>query len=217
MNYVNEILPALLSGTLMTIRVFIITLLGSLPLGILVAFGLRSRFGPIQWLLNGYVWIMRGTPLLLQLIFVFYGLPLLNNGNGIVFERFWAAIFAFTLNYAAYYAEIFRGGIQSVPVGQIEAAKVLRLTKMQTTTKIILPQVFKIVLPSVVNEIITLVKDSSLIYVIGLGELLRAGTIAMNRDVTIVPMIIVAIIYLIIIGLLTILAKRVEKYFSYYR
>jgi len=217
MNYISEILPALLSGTTMTIKVFVATLIGSLPLGVLVAFGLRSRFAPLKWLLNGYVWIMRGTPLLLQLIFVFYGLPLLNNGNGIVLERFDAAIFAFVLNYAAYYAEIFRGGIQSIPVGQIEAAKVLRLTKMQTTTKIVLPQVFKIVLPSVVNEVITLVKDSSLIYVIGLGELLRAGTIAMNRDVTITPMIMVAAIYLILIGLLTILSKRVEKYFSYYR
>jgi polar amino acid transport system permease protein len=217
MNYISEILPALLSGTVMTIKVFIVTLIGSLPLGILVAFGLRSRFAPVKWLLNGYVWLMRGTPLLLQLIFVFYGLPLLNNGNGIVLERFDAAIFAFVLNYAAYYAEIFRGGIQSVPVGQIEAAKVLRLNKWQTTSKIILPQVFKIVLPSVVNEIITLVKDSSLIYVIGLGELLRAGTIAMNRDVTIAPMILVTAIYLILIGLLTLLSKRVEKYFSYYR
>jgi polar amino acid transport system permease protein len=102
-------------------------------------------------------------------------------------------------------------------VGQVEAAKVLRLSKWQTTTKIVLPQVIKIVLPSVVNEIITLVKDSSLIYVIGLGELLRAGTSAMNRDVTITPMILVAVIYLLLIGLLTLLSKRVEKYFSYYR
>jgi polar amino acid transport system permease protein len=214
MNYVLDILPALLNGAGMTIKVFLSTLIGSLPLGLLVAFGLRSRFAPLRYILNAYVWVMRGTPLLLQLIFVFYGLPLLNL---IVFERYDAAVFAFVLNYAAYFAEIFRGGIQSVPQGQIEAARVLRLTKQQTATKIVLPQVFKIVLPSIANEVINLVKDSSLIYVIGLGDLLRAGQIAMSRDVTLVPMIIVGAIYLIMIGLLTILSKKIEQKYSYFK
>ncbi|MDR0921591.1 MAG: amino acid ABC transporter permease [Lactobacillales bacterium] len=213
MEYIKEILPALLNGTGMTLKVFICTLLGSLPLGILVAFGLRTSFAPLRWVLNAYVWVMRGTPLLLQLIFVFYGLPML----GVVFERYDAALFAFILNYGAYFAEIFRGGIQSIPVGQQEAAKVLRLTKTQTVTKIILPQVVKIVLPSIANEVINLIKDSSLIYVIGLGDLLRAGEIAMSRDVTLVPMVMVGAIYLLLIGILTLLAKRIEKYFTYYK
>ncbi|SJZ43328.1 polar amino acid transport system permease protein [Pilibacter termitis] len=214
MNYIVEILPALLSGAMMTVKVFVVTLIGAMPLGILVAFGLLSRFRIVRYVLNTYVWIMRGTPLLLQLIFVFYGLPLLN---GIVFERYDAAIVAFVLNYAAYFAEIFRGGIQSVPDGQREAARVLGLNQVQTITKIVLPQVIKVVLPSIVNEVVTLVKDSSLIYVIGLGDLLRAGQIAMNRDVSILPMIFVGLIYLFIIGILTLVAKRVEKYFSYYK
>jgi polar amino acid transport system permease protein len=214
MNYILEILPALLDGAIMTLKVFVSTLVFSLPLGILIAFGLMVKFKPLKILLEAYIWVMRGTPLLLQLIFIFYGLPLLN---GIVFERYDAAIVAFVLNYAAYYAEIFRGGIQTIPLGQREAAKVLGLTKKQTIMKIILPQVTKIVLPSIVNEIITLVKDTSLIYVIGLGDLLRSGQIAMNRDVTILPMILVGVIYLILIGILTLGSKKVENYFNYYR
>ncbi|MBU5583352.1 amino acid ABC transporter permease, partial [Enterococcus sp. S181_ASV_20] len=125
-----------------------------------------TEFKPLQWILRFYVWIMRGTPLLLQLIFVFYGLPLV----GIIFDRFDAALFAFVLNYAAYYAEIFRGGIQSIPVGQYEASKVIGLTPVQTITRIIIPQVVKIVLPSVGNEVINLVKDTSLVYILGLSD-----------------------------------------------
>jgi polar amino acid transport system permease protein len=213
MNYLIQILPALLDGAVTTLKVFVFTLLGSLPLGVIVAFGLRTKFKPLSWLLNIYVWLMRGTPLLLQLIFVFYGLPMI----GIVFERMDAALFAFILNYAAYFAEIFRGGIQSVPQGQYEAAQVLRLSKMQTITKIILPQVFKIVLPSIGNEVVNLVKDSSLVYVIGIGELLRAGKIAMSRDITLVPMFAAGAIYLIIIGVMTLVSKRIEKHYSYYK
>ncbi|MDR1472960.1 MAG: amino acid ABC transporter permease [Lactobacillales bacterium] len=213
MDYFLEIAPALLSGLVMTLKIFFFTVIGSLPLGILVSFGLRSKVAPLHFLLNIYVWLMRGTPLLLQLIFVFYGLPMI----GITFDRYEAALFAFILNYAAYFAEIFRGGIQSIPIGQYEAAKVLRLSKMQTIQKIILPQVFKVVLPSIGNEVVNLVKDSSLIYVIGLGDLLQAGKIAMSRDVTLLPMVAVGVIYLILIGLLTLLVKKIESYYSYYR
>jgi polar amino acid transport system permease protein len=212
-NYFLEIIPALLSGLVITLKVFFLTALGSLPLGILVSFALRSKFVPLRFLLNSYVWLMRGTPLLLQLIFVFYGLPMI----GITFARYDAALFAFILNYAAYFAEIFRGGIQSIPIGQIEAAKVLRLSKVQTIQKVILPQVFKVVLPSIGNEVVNLVKDSSLIYVIGLGDLLQAGKIAMSRDVTLLPMVAVGVIYLILIGLLTLLVKKIENYYSYYQ
>ncbi|EOE16170.1 amino acid ABC transporter permease [Enterococcus faecalis] len=213
MDYILEILPALVSGAGMTLKVFFFTLLGSIPLGIIIAFILQSSFKPLRYLINLYIWLMRGTPLLLQLIFVFYGLPLI----GIVFERYDAALFAFILNYAAYFAEIFRGGIQAIPQGQYEAAKVLRLTRFQTVTRIILPQVVKIVLPSVGNEIINLVKDTSLIYVLGLGDLLRAGKIAMSRDVTLVPLALVGVIYLLFTAILTVTSKKIEKFYQYYK
>ena len=213
MKYVFEILPSLFSGAGMTLQIFFETLVISLPLGMIVSFGLSSRFAPLKWLLNFYVWIMRGTPLLLQLIFVFYGLPIIH----ITFPRCLAALVAFVMNYAAYFAEIFRGGNQAVDRGQFEAAKVLQLTYGQTLRKIIIPQVTKIVLPSIGNEVINLVKDSSLVYVIGLGDLLRAGNLATSRDVTLVPLVLVGLIYLILIGLCTLLLRRLEKHFAYYR
>ena len=213
MKYVFEILPSLFSGAGMTLQIFFETLVISLPLGMIVSFGLSSRFAPLKWLLNYYVWIMRGTPLLLQLIFVFYGLPIIH----ITFPRYLAALVAFVMNYAAYFAEIFRGGNQAVDRGQFEAAKVLQLTYGQTLRKIIIPQVTKIVLPSIGNEVINLVKDSSLVYVIGLGDLLRAGNLATSRDVTLVPLVLVGLIYLILIGLCTLLLRRLEKHFAYYR
>ncbi|MDA3777316.1 amino acid ABC transporter permease [Lactobacillus delbrueckii] len=213
MKYVMEILPSLFSGAGMTLQIFFETLIFSLPLGILVSFGLISRFAPLKWLLNFYVWLMRGTPLLLQLIFVFYGLPIV----GLTFPRYMAALVAFVLNYTAYFAEIFRGGNQAIDRGQFEAAKVLQLTYGQTLRKIVIPQVIKIVLPSIGNEVINLVKDSSLVYVIGLGDLLRAGNLATARDVTLVPLVLVALIYLFLIGLCTLLLRQLEKHYSYYR
>lgn len=213
MHYVMEILPSLFQGAGMTLKLFFWTLLGSLPLGILVSLGLTSKFRPLQWLLELYVWLMRGTPLLLQLIFVFYGLPIV----GIVFQRYDAALFAFILNYGAYFAEIFRGGFQSIDQGQYEAARVLRLSYGQTLRKIVIPQVVKIVIPSIGNEVINLVKDSSLVYVIGLGDLLRAGNVATARDVTLVPLILVGLIYLILIGICTFILNKVEKRYSYFK
>ena len=213
MNYISEIMPALLAGTWMTLKVFFWTLVLAMPLGVLVSLGEMSNIKPLKWLVEFYVWIMRGTPLLLQLIFVFYGLPII----GIVFPRYEAALFAFVLNYAAYFAEIFRGVLQSISEGQFEAAQVLRLSRFQTMTHIIIPQVIKIVLPSIGNEVINLIKDSSLVYVIGLGDLLRAGNVAMARDVTLVPLVLVGVIYLFLISLCAFVQKKIEKYFSYYR
>lgn len=211
MSYITEILPQLLDGLKLTVLVFILTLILSIPLGMVLAFLLRIPI--VKWFVNLYVWIMRGTPLLVQLIIIFYALPMV----GPTLPRFPAALLAFTLNYAAYFAEIFRGGIKAVPNGQLEAAKVLKLRKWQTIRYIQMPQVVKIVLPSVFNEIITLVKDSSLIYVVGLGDLLRAGKIAMSRDVSLVPIMMAALIYLIFIGILTILSKKIEQRFDYYK
>ncbi|MGO3110520.1 MAG: amino acid ABC transporter permease [Latilactobacillus curvatus] len=212
-DYSLSILPALLSGAQMTLAVFGLTIIGTIPLGLLLSLGLLAKFKPLHYLLDLYVWLMRGTPLLLQLIFVFYGLPVV----GIVFNRFDAALIAFILNYAAYFAEIFRGGFQAVDNGQIEAAEVLGLTYPQTIAKIIVPQTVKIVLPSVGNEVINLIKDSSLVYVIGIGDLLRAGNVASARDVNLLPLLLVGIIYLLLTAICTWALRRLERYYRYYR
>ncbi|WP_294974768.1 amino acid ABC transporter permease [uncultured Leuconostoc sp.] len=213
MNYFLELLPSLLSGLKMTLGVFFFTIIGSVPLGIIVSLGMKSEYFTIRWLINGYIWVMRGTPLLLQLIFVYYGLGMM----GISFPRFEAAVIAFIINYAAYLAEIFRGGLQSVPRGQYDAAKVLGFNKIQTFFKIVLPQVIKIVVPSFGNEVINLVKDTSLIYVIGLGDILRAGNIAASRDVTLIPYLLVGLIYLIMTAIVTVLLRHSEKRLNIWR
>ncbi|MTD01079.1 amino acid ABC transporter permease [Streptococcus uberis] len=213
MSYILQVLPSLLDGAKITLQVFFIVIILSIPLGAVFAFLMKVNFKPLQWFLTLYVWIMRGTPLLLQLIFFYYVLP----SVGVTFDRMPAAILAFTMNYAAYFAEIFRGGIEAIPKGQYEAAKGLKLTPFQTIQHIILPQVFKIVLPSVFNEVINLVKDSSLVYVLGVGDLLLASKTAANRDATLAPMFIAGLIYLLLIGIVTIISKQVEKKFSYYK
>ena len=213
MSYILQVLPSLLNGAMVTLQVFFIVIVLSIPLGAILAFLMQVKFKPLQWLLTLYVWVMRGTPLLLQLIYFYYVLP----SVGITFDRMPAAILAFVMNYAAYFAEIFRGGIEAIPKGQNEAANVLKFTQLQTIRFIILPQVIKIVLPSVFNEVINLVKDSSLVYVLGVGDLLLASKTAANRDATLAPMFIAGAIYLILIGVVTILSKRVEKKFSFYK
>ena len=213
MNYILEILPSLLSGAATTLQVFALVLVFSIPLGIMLAFLMQIRLKPLQWLLHIYIWIMRGTPLLLKLIFIYYVLPSI----GVRLDRIPAAIIAFTLNYAAYFAEIFRGGISSIPTGQYEAAKVLKFTPVQTIRLIILPQVVKIVLPSVFNEVMTLVKDTSLVYALGISDLILASRTAANRDASLAPMFVAGLIYLLLIGLATLVAKQVEKKFSYYK
>lgn len=213
MSYIFEILPSLLNGASVTLQVFALVLVLSIPLGVAVAFLMQVHFKPLNWFIHLYIWVMRGTPLLLQLIFIYYVLP----NVGIRLDRMPAAVIAFTLNYAAYFAEIFRGGISAIPKGQYEAAKVLKLTPWQTVRYITLPQVTKIVLPSVFNEVMTLVKDTSLVYALGVSDLILASRTAANRDASLAPMFLAGAIYLILIGLVTIIAKRVEKKFSYYK
>lgn len=213
MSYLFEILPSLLSGATMTLQVFALVLLFSIPLGILVAFCLQAHWKPLHYMIDVYIWVMRGTPLLLQLIFIYYVLPSI----GIRLDRVPAAIIAFTLNYAAYFAEIFRGGIATIPQGQYEAAKVLKFKPFDTVRYIILPQVTKIVLPSVFNEVMSLVKDTSLVYALGISDLILASRTAANRDASLIPMFLAGAIYLLMIGIVTILAKKLEKKFSYYR
>ena len=199
MDYLIEILPSLLNGALITLEVFILVLVLSIPLGIIIAFIMRFNIKLLNYFINIYIWIMRGTPLLLQLIFIYYILP----SVGIRFDRLPAAIIAFTLNYAAYFAEIF--------------ATVLKFTQFQTIRYVILPQVIKIVLPSVFNEIMSLVKDTSLVYALGISDLILASRTAANRDASLLPMFVAGAIYLILIGIVTIVSKRVEKRYNYDR
>lgn len=212
LNYTITLMPQVLVGLKSTLEIFSLTLVLSIPLGILIALGRLSKIKIINKITSCYVLIMRGTPLLLQIVFIFFGLPSLN----IVIDRFPAAIIAFTLNYGAYFGEIFRAGIASVDGGQNEASEVLGLSKTDTFFRIILPQAFKTVLPPVANEIVTLVKDTALVYVIGLDELLRVGKIACNRDSSLLPLLIIGIVYLILIGIFTKLLDKLEKKYQYY-
>lgn len=211
-NYTGTLFPQVLEGLKVTMEIFLLTLILSIPLGVLVALGRLSKIKIINKLTGFYVLIMRGTPLLLQIVFIFFGLPNLN----IVIDRFPAAIIAFTLNYAAYFGEIFRAGISSVDIGQNEASQVLGLSKKDTFFRIILPQAFKTILPPIENEIVTLVKDTALVYVIGIDELLRVGKIACNRDSSLLPLLIIGIVYLILIGIFTKIFDKIEKKYQYY-
>jgi len=203
----------MLEGLKITLSVFFITLIISVPLGIMIAFLRLSKNKIISQMSNLYILIMRGTPLLLQLIFVFFGLPLM----GIIFDRFDAVILAFSLNYAAYFAEIFRGGIQSIDKGQYEGAFVLGFSKFEMYRKIIFPQVIKRVLPAMSNEVITLIKDTAIVYAIGLNDILRIAQISQNRQASIVPLIEAGAVYLVLIGILTITFKKIENKYAYYR
>lgn len=213
MDYILQVLPSLLKGAAVSLQVFVWVLVLSFPLGAILAFLMQIRFAPLRWLLHIYVLVMRGTPLLLQLIFVYYVLPSL----GVNLERMSAILVAFTLNYAAYFSEIFRGGIEAIPAGQYEASKVLKFTPFQTIRYIVLPQVVKVVLPSVFNEVITLVKDTSLVYALGVSDLLLASRTAANRDASLAPMFIAGAIYLLMIGVVTLASKQIEKKFDYYK
>lgn len=203
----------MVEGLKITLSVFFITLIISAPLGIMIAFLRLSKNKIISQMANLYILIMRGTPLLLQLVFVFFGLPLM----GIIFDRFDAVIVAFSLNYAAYFAEIFRGGIQSIDKGQYEGAFVLGFSKFEMYRKIIFPQVIKRVLPAMSNEVITLIKDTAIVYAIGLNDILRIAQISQNQQASIVPLIEAGAVYLVLIGILTIMFKKIENKYAYYR
>ena len=211
-NIAFQLMPQLLEGLIMTLKVFILTLILSIPLGIIVSLGRISKVKILKFITGIYVLIMRGTPLLLQLVFIFFGLPLV----GINIDRFPAALIALVLNYGAYFAEIFRGGILSIDRGQYEAAEVLGMSHKDTFVRIILPQAVKKILPPVSNEIITLVKDTALVYVVGLDELLKIGKIASNTLSSLLPLVFVGVIYLIIIAFLTKILSIIEKRFNYY-
>lgn len=205
----------LLSGFGVTCLIFILTLIMALPLGLLVAFGGMSSFKPLKYLVKTFVWIIRGTPLMLQVMVVFYAPGLLFGWSGL--ECTVATVVAFVINYACYFSEIYRGGIESISKGQYEAAKVLGLTKTQIFFKVVLMQVIKRIVPPMSNEIITLVKDTSLARVIAVEEILF---MVFNRYVSkglIWPLFYSAVFYLIFVGLLTVIFHYVEKNLSYFK
>ncbi|MBI9102667.1 MAG: amino acid ABC transporter permease [Spirochaetales bacterium] len=214
MTYLLESAQYILQGCTVTLKLFFITFLFSIPLGALGAMGKTSRFKVIKVIMEVYTSVVRGTPLLLQIFFVYYGLPILIPG--LRFERFSAAALTFVLNYGAYFTEIFRGGIQSIDKGQYEASRVLGMNYAQTMMRIVLPQTVKRVLPPVANEAITLVKDTALIVVLGIGDILRNSKEIVARDFTISPFLIAAVIYLVMNYGVVLLFKKLEKRYSVY-
>ncbi len=205
----------LLGGFKYTLLIFFITLVAAIPLGLPIALGSMSRFKPLRWLSRAFVWVIRGTPLMLQIMVVFY-VPGLVFGTPFR-SRIIAVIIAFIINYAAYFSEIYRGGIESVPVGQYEAGQVLGLTKTQTFFKVVLFQVVKRIMAPMSNEVITLVKDTSLANVIAVGELIMSAQNIVKVYAIIWPLFYTAIFYLIFCGVLTLLFNALEKKLNYYR
>ena len=205
----------LLGGFKYTLLIFFITLVAAIPLGLPIALGSMSRFKPLRWLSRAFVWVIRGTPLMLQIMVVFY-VPGLVFGTPFR-SRIIAVIIAFIINYAAYFSEIYRGGIESIPVGQYEAGQVLGLTKTQTFFKVVLFQVVKRIMAPMSNEVITLVKDTSLANVIAVGELIMSAQNIVKVYAIIWPLFYTAIFYLIFCGVLTLLFNALVKKLNYYR
>lgn len=212
-TYIIKLINILLSGLQVSLKIFVITLIFSLPLGIIVALISISKNKVISKLIKIYILIMRGTPLLLQIICIYFA-PYYLFGNS--YNRFVAVIIAFTLNYAAYFGEIFRGGLESISIGQWEAAFTLGLTKLKTFFIIILPQVIKRIIPAVSNEVITLVRDTSLAQVVGVVELFSLAQKQSNYKFSIIPLLVAGIIYLIVSILLTKGFNFAEKKLNYY-
>lgn len=218
------VFEALNEGFLQTLKLFLVTLLGAIPLGLIISFGSMSKFKPLSAVVRVFVWIIRGTPLMIQLLIIYY-LPGLAFGNPIwgsgEFGRFFAAAVAFIINYACYFSEIYRGGIEGVPKGQQEAGQVLGLTKSQIFFKVTLLQMIKRIVPPMSNEIITLVKDTSLARIIALQEVIWAGQAFLKGSDGIAgeiwPLFFTGVYYLVFSGLLTILFNKIEKKLSYFR
>ncbi len=215
-----EVTQTLLDGLGTTFEIFIFTLLFALPLGLIVAFGAMSKFKPLKFFIEIFVWIIRGTPLMLQLIIIFYGPGLWlghNIWSGDEWGRITATVVAFTINYACYFSVIFRGGIEGVPKGQREAGQVLGMTKTQIFFKVTLLQMIKRVVPPMSNEIITLVKDTSLARIIAAYELTFTGFSFMKSDGITWPLFYTGVFYLLFVGILTLLFNHIEKKLDYFK
>lgn len=227
-----NVTQSLFEGFSKTLEIFILTLVFALPLGLVIAFGSMSKFKPLKYFSKGLVWVIRGTPLMLQLIVIFYGPGLvgswasaLDSSNAFVqwlgtwecFDRFTAVIVSFVINYACYFSEIYRGGIESVPKGQYEAGQVLGMTKTQTFFKVVLLQTIKRIIPPMSNEIITLVKDTSLARTISVYEVIWSGESFIRTEGLLWPLFYTGLFYLIFNGLLTVVFGKIEKKLSYFK
>lgn len=209
----SEIIQSLTSGFLLNVLIFFTTLVGAVPLGLLIMFGTRSKIKPLAWIFKTVVWVIRGTPLMLQLIAVFF-LPSILFGQ--TFDRVTAAIIAFVINYACYFSEIFRGGIESIPRGQYEAGAVLGMTGKQVFFRVVLMQVVKRIVPPMGNEIITLIKDTSLANIISVAEIIMTSKRFLAKG-KIWPFLSTAVFFLLFNGIVTLILNRVEKKLDYYK
>ena len=207
----------LAEGMVTSINIFVVTLVFSLILGLFVAFGRMSKNFLVRGLFKGYISIMRGTPLILQLMFIYFGPFFLLDIQISQSYKLIAVYIGFVINYAAYFAEIYRGGIESMPVGQYEAAKILGFNKTQTFMRIILPQVIKRILPSITNEVITLVKDTSIAFALGVSEMFTKAKAIASAETSVAPYIIAAIFYFIFNFIVACVMERIEKKMDYYR
>lgn len=215
-----QVTQTLIAGLWTTFQIFALTLVFALPLGLIMSFGLMSKLKPLRYLLNVIVWVIRGTPLMLQLIIIFYGPGLWLSHNiwsGNEAGRVTATVVAFSINYACYFSVIYKGGIQGVPVGQREAGEVLGMTKSQIFFKITLLQMIKRIVPPMSNEVITLVKDTSLARIIAAYELTFAGFSFMKSDGITWPLFYTGVFYLLFVGILTLLFNYIERKLSYFR
>lgn len=204
------------AGFVVTLQIFFLTLLGALPLGVVVALARMSRFAPLSLLMKVYISVLRGTPLMLQMFFIYFAPYYIFGFDLSTDSKFNATIVAFILNYAAYFAEIYRSGIQSIPRGQYEAAEVLGYSKGQTFMKIVLPQVIKRILPAIGNEVITLVKDTSLAFAIGVAEMFSTAKALVASQVSMVPFVIAAAFYWVFNFLVEVVLGKIEKKLDYY-
>lgn len=216
-EYFVQILPRIMSGALISIKIFAVTLICSIPLGLILSILATSKIKIIKTVIWFYTWVLRGTPLLLQMFFVYFALPNLSIfGINIVLDRLPAVMVAFVLNYAAYFSEIFRGGIESIDKGQHEACKALGFTKFQKMRRIIIPQTIKRVLPPLSNETITLIKDTSLAASLSVAELLKQTKDIVSNTSNATAYAVAAILYLALTFVITMIFKYLEKRFSYY-
>ena len=211
------VLTALCEGFLKTLELFALTLLGSLPLGLLVAFGSMSRFKPLSLLTRFIVWIVRGTPLMLQLLVIYYGPGLLFGVQVWAGGRYVAALTAFIFNYACYFSEIYRGGIEAIPRGQIEAGQVLGMSRRQIFFRVTLLQVVKRILPPISNEVITLVKDTSLAFSISVMEMFTKAKALSSSQTSMTPLIVAGVFYYVFNFIVAFLMERIEKKMNYYK
>lgn len=215
-NHLNELVNIslfILQGAVISLKIYVVTIIFSLPLGMLCAMGKLSKFAPLRWLLEMYTWVFRGTPLLLQLFFTYFGLKIMV---GIELSREMAAYITFIVNYAAYFTEIFRAGIQSVDKGQYEAAKALGMDYKMTMKRIVIPQAIKVIIPPTGNEAVTLIKDTALVSTIALADILRNTKSVVSRTGSVEGYFIAAVLYLLMTFVIITVFKHIEKRFTYY-